>query len=429
MRRRFHDEEPVAIDNIYLPIPTPTSFMKHPSRKSIVILVIIAAFLSSMTALHKTNHILPGSSLSQTHKKKASIFHESSEHPLNLRIVTWNLRVPFPSDAKKNLSWNERRSSVASAIATHQPDLMALQEDFYLMSESLLKSSNNNTAQIGTKNTLSETYERYGLFNRNGEFRPSSSWPENPFTLDGTKDGEHNSVWYNKARFSSLQNMTFWLSRTPEKEGSSFDEVTGRVVNCALLQDEFCAETTTCLIFFCSTHFPAGNQTRSIWSAHALSDVFSLIQKDLTKSYLARGNNNNNNVRFDMFVSGDFNSIPGSKTHEAMIQAGFVDTRTLSIEEKPMDDYDYTTNDWYSDNGDSLIDYVWLYKGASSSSGASHDVKRHFRVQSVKHVSVPCCNSNDDATQANSPFFEQSNGMSNRTASDHKMVVVDFEFY
>eukprot|EP00957_Ditylum_brightwellii_P058592 4443638-Ditylum_brightwellii.AAC.1 len=83
-----------------------------------------------------------------------------------------------------------------------------------------------------------------------------------------------------------------------------------------------------------------------------------------------------------MFVSGDFNSIPGSKTHEAMIQAGFVDTRTLSIEEKPMDDYDYTTNDWYSDNGDSLIDYVWLYKGASSSSGASHDVKRHFRVQS-----------------------------------------------
>eukprot|EP00957_Ditylum_brightwellii_P125982 9605189-Ditylum_brightwellii.AAC.1 len=105
---------------------------------------------------------------------------------------------------------------------------MALQEDFYLMSESLLKSSNNNTAQIGTKNTLSETYERYGLFNRNGEFRPSSSWPENPFTLDGTKDGEHNSVWYNKARFSSLQNMTFWLSRTPEKEGSSFDEVTGR---------------------------------------------------------------------------------------------------------------------------------------------------------------------------------------------------------
>eukprot|EP00957_Ditylum_brightwellii_P083999 6384940-Ditylum_brightwellii.AAC.1 len=60
-----------------------------------------------------------------------------------------------------------------------------------------------------------------------------------------------------------------------------------------------------------------------------------------------------------------------------------------------MEDYDYMTNGWYNDNNDSLIDYVWLYKGASLSSGALHD----------------------------------SNGMGNCTASDHKMVVADFEFY
>eukprot|EP00957_Ditylum_brightwellii_P085592 6510944-Ditylum_brightwellii.AAC.1 len=76
-----------------------------------------------------------------------------------------------------------------------------------------------------------------------------------------------------------------------------------------------------------------------------------------------------------------------------------------------MEDYDYMANDWYNDNNDSLIDYVWLYKGALSSSGASHDIKQHFRVQSINHISVPCCNSNDDATQANLPFSKQSNGM------------------
>ena len=44
--------------------------------------------------------------------------------------------------------------------------------------------------------------------------------------------------------------------------------------------------------------------------------------------------------------------------HNAMVNAGFVDTRQLA---KVSSDYTYTTNDWYGAQ-DSLIDYVWIYQ-------------------------------------------------------------------
>ncbi len=87
----------------------------------------------------------------------------------------WNLRVPFPPDAGRNLSWEDRRGSVASAIAAHRPDLLAVQEDCRFMTDDLMNGPAAAVAR-GTNRRgggeppprLSITYDRYGLFNRNG---------------------------------------------------------------------------------------------------------------------------------------------------------------------------------------------------------------------------------------------------------------------
>ena len=114
---------------------------------------------------------------------------------IHVRIVSWNLRVPFPEDASINRTWPERRQTIANAISILQPDVLLLQEDFYSMNDELLHQM-PITSLNGSTIFLSSAYQRYGLFNRNGEAQPSKTWPENAFTGDGVRDGEHNSIWW-----------------------------------------------------------------------------------------------------------------------------------------------------------------------------------------------------------------------------------------
>ena len=268
----------------------------------------------------------------------------------------------------------------------------------------------NTQTLLGGK--LSAIYHQFGFFNHNGESYPATNnnWPENAFSTIVGKDGEHNSIWYDKGRFLATEDVTFWLSRTPHVAGSSFDEVTGRVVNCVLLHDRLCAYrngTTDKIrrhcpknIVFCSARLPAGNTTRQIWSVGVLSEVFSRFQHDFL--------NGNANEELMMIVWGDFNSAPGSETHNAMLKSGFIDSRQVSQEGKSIEEYTDTTNDWYSSK-DSLIDYVWLYLGRPE-----RKIHPSRDVVSVRHIQTPCCDSRlsfDDSL--------------NKTASDHLMVLAD----
>ncbi|KAL7532346.1 hypothetical protein ACHAXR_008604 [Thalassiosira sp. AJA248-18] len=334
-----------------------------------------------------------------------------------LRVASWNIRVPFPPDIQQNLSWADRRYSIASGIARLRPHLLAVQEDCYFMNDYLMKAQ---TPPTGGR-MLSDVYNRYGLFNRNGESQPTKNWPDNAFSSNVGKDGEHNSIWYDKRRFLAMKNVTFWLSRTPQVAGSSFDEVTGRIVNCVLLQDKMCttrinqdadddAKKVQCTkIFYCSTHLPSGNTTRQLWSVNVLSQMFSQFRDEFSID--------RTNEKLMMMVSGDFNSIPGSDTYNAMIRSGFIDARQVSQEGTLMEEYTDTTNDWYNSEN-SLIDYVWIYSARphnpqkSRTSGSQPP----SNVASVRHIQMPCCDSR----------LSSANSL-NKTASDHLMIVVDFD--
>ena len=87
-----------------------------------------------------------------------------------IRIVSWNLRVPFPEDASINRTWPERRQAIANAISILQPDVLLLQEDFYLMNDELLHQM-PITSLNGSTIFLSSAYQRYGLFNRHSRVK------------------------------------------------------------------------------------------------------------------------------------------------------------------------------------------------------------------------------------------------------------------
>ena len=114
-----------------------------------------------------------------------------------------------------------------------------------------------------------------------------------------------------------------------------------------------------------------------------------------------------------------------------MINAGFVDIRQLV---KVSSDYTYTTNDWYGAQ-DSLIDYVWIYQPKGGyRSGSTSDLSSD-NVQSVKHISIPCCMDDDTSAEledtislVDDNIHNKINRDNNKTASDHLMVVIDINY-
>ena len=189
------------------------------------------------------------------------------------------------------------------------------------------------------------------------------------------------------------------------------------------------------MIFFCSTHFPSGNVTRQLLSVDVLSEMFSQYQTEIMNTQM---DNEKEKQQLTMMIAGDFNSIPNSQTYNAMVKSGFVDIHQLA---KVSSDYTYTTNDWYGAQ-DSLIDYVWIYEptttkkndqqkqddGSDNIVGSNNALSDN--VQSVKHISIPCCMDDtslklEDTISLVDDNIHNKINSDKKTASDHLLVIVD----
>lgn len=336
---------------------------------------------------------------------QANLFLDARRETGGIRIVSWNLRVPFPEDASINRTWPERRQAIANAISILQPDVILLQEDFYLMNDELLHQM-PVPALNGSTTFLSSTYRRYGLFNRNGETQPSKTWPENAFTGDGVRDGEHNSIWWSSQQWELVNASTFWLSPKPDVAGTSFGEVTGRIVNCVILKGTVKEPQTIRPAYhkFCSTHMPSENITRQMLSAEVISSHFAADEGKYSCS----------------FIGGDFNTNPGSSVYKAMLDYGFSDIAAPSM---PGYKEVVSTADWYKDSKmNQIIDYLWVYIGDSPSS-------RTFQSKNSAFVTIPCCDLNvaelKDLIEKQIRGKRLSSIQEERSASDHLALVVD----
>src|SRR5687767_5434499 len=105
----------------------------------------------------------------------------------DLRVMSFNLRVPFILDATNH--WGFRKKNVIKTIQEYQPDVLGTQE---VVAEQA--------------DYLREQLPEYG-------FRGVGRG-------DGDRQGEFAAVLYRRDKFKEIDHGYFWLSETPEKPGS-----------------------------------------------------------------------------------------------------------------------------------------------------------------------------------------------------------------
>jgi endonuclease/exonuclease/phosphatase family metal-dependent hydrolase len=116
----------------------------------------------------------------------AAVAAAGSAQPLDLRVMTFNLRYASP---KPPNSWPDRRPMVRKVILAESPDVIGTQEGLYQQLKDL------------------------------GSDLPGYDWIG--LGRDGGSRGEFMAVFYKRDRFEPVAFDHFWLSDTPQVVGSA----------------------------------------------------------------------------------------------------------------------------------------------------------------------------------------------------------------
>ena len=111
----------------------------------------------------------------------------TNETPDDLRVMTFNLRVPFVLDAQNH--WQFRKGNVIKTIENFRPDILGTQE---VVAEQA--------------DYLRQNLPEYG-------FRGVGRG-------DGVRQGEFAAILYRRDKFKEIDHGYFWLSETPDVPGS-----------------------------------------------------------------------------------------------------------------------------------------------------------------------------------------------------------------
>ena len=196
-----------------------------------------------------------------------------------MNITSYNIRYNNPGDGEN--AWPNRKEMVSRLLRFHEADIIGLQEALY--------------GQIlDIQNDLPE-YEWFGVGRD-----------------DGKKEGEFSPVFFNKSKFTLLENGTFWLSETPEKPGLGWDAACNRVVTWGKFQ----SKTSQKKFMVFNTHFDhAGTEARK-------QSAILIRQKIEKMTY-------NKNLPF--FLTGDLNLTPG-ELPISLLKKYLNDSRDISQE-------------------------------------------------------------------------------------------------
>lgn len=115
--------------------------------------------------------------------------------PVNLKIMTYNIRLDVASDGEN--AWPNRKAFLSSQIQFYSPDIMGVQE-----------ARSNQMADL--KNALKD-YNSIGI------------------GRDGDNKGEYSAIFYNSKKLKVEQENTFWLSETPNQISKSWDAAYPRI--------------------------------------------------------------------------------------------------------------------------------------------------------------------------------------------------------
>lgn len=231
----------------------------------------------------------------------------------DIKVMTLNIRYDNPADSIN--AWPNRASLVCDFIRDEEPDLLGMQEVLihqYDMLDSVL--ADYNSIGVG----------------RN----------------DGAKSGEMNPVFFRKERFDLVRTITFWLSETPEEQGSqAWGANLPRIVTWAELVDRNTSEH----LFFFNTHFAHDSD-----SARKMSSRLLLNKVDT----IASG--------FPFIITGDFNMLPTSEGYAILTgpaESVPLIQDTYEVSEKRPYGPEYTYNGFSDTGGPGRIDYIFVKEG------------------------------------------------------------------
>jgi endonuclease/exonuclease/phosphatase family metal-dependent hydrolase len=232
---------------------------------------------------------------------------------MQLRAMTFNIRFDNPEDEASGNRWPSRVESVVATVRRHTPDVVGFQEARRSQLEDLCRS-------------LPE-YRALGKPREAGEV------------------GEYVPLLFDERRFDAVQYGDFWLSDTPDLEGSlGWDAPDPRHCTWAVLRDRPSRQ-----------QFGVFNTHLDVWGAVARVEGARLI---LHRTELAAG--------LPFIVMGDLNSGEQSEALQLLRSAGLVDTyRCLHPDETDVGtvhSYELTTDSEKIDYV--LTDHSWEVVGA-----------------------------------------------------------------
>jgi endonuclease/exonuclease/phosphatase family metal-dependent hydrolase len=194
-----------------------------------------------------------------------------------LRVMTFNIRYDNAADGDN--AWPKRRDWVAQVIRDEKVDLLGVQE------------------ALGRQiKDLEERLKDYAWFGAGRD--------------DGKEKGEYVPLFYKKERFEVLDKGHFWLSTTPHVPGSkSWDAAITRMVSWLKLKDKSSGKS----LLVANTHFDHRGVEARVKSAELVLENLPKLSGDLP-----------------VILTGDFNSLPTSKTYTVLSGKDAVTTWLLS---------------------------------------------------------------------------------------------------
>jgi len=225
------------------------------------------------------------------------------------KVMSFNIRLDVKSDGENQ--WEKRKDKVASLMNYYEADFIGGQEVQH--------------------HQLQYLKEKMPSYNYIGVGRD-----------DGKEAGEYSCIFYNKEKFTVVQQSTFWLSQTPDTVSMGWDAACNRVCTYGL----FRSKLTKKQFWVFNTHFDHMGVTARIESAKLIAaKIESLTAKQ----------------DFPVLLTGDFNSKPEDEPVQ-YLEARFLNSRAVS--EQPAYGPADTWNGFEFDKiPKGCIDHIFINKG------------------------------------------------------------------
>lgn len=301
-----------------------------------------------------------------------------SQPPLDLRIISFNIRYATSEPFKNEQPWVTRAPLVLGQLehevryivvpsstadetnSRHQNhDLGAficLQEVLHTQLVDLMAGLNHVSDGISDGSPLQGPFWNYVGVGRD----------------DGKTAGEYSPIIYPRQIFRLLHNQTVWLSPTPSRPSKGWDAASVRILNVSLFQHR----TTRRKVIIANTHLDDQG-------AVSRRESIKLILATLTQLYNQWSQDGQEEI--GMFLAGDFNSRPDGEAYQRMNNSGYLTDMYGAVGEGRKYGNEFTFTGFEPEknpNGRGRIDFIWA--GPNEKSGSfTNAFSKSLRLQST----------------------------------------------